>query len=175
MNKASGARRVNGILSAVITCIFLAHAVMGSLSLAYPLSETFVVLVTSGVVLIVAHLAFCVVTSWQMLTDKGRPPSAKKKRHLMYKWVSGVLLAFVAAAHMSEAGHGQSITASPEHLIVLLFLMAILAIHILFGIKSLLKDVALNKGMKVPLRVAVCAISLGAIVAVALSLWPWQG
>lgn len=49
-----------------------------------------------GVGIIAVHVALSVGTTRQMLCDRSRPPSAKKKAHQLKKWVSGIAIGVIA-------------------------------------------------------------------------------
>jgi hypothetical protein len=166
VNQRPGLRCINGIVSAILVCFFLAHAALGSASLLCQIPRTFEFLIWVGVGGIAIHILLCTVTSKQMLDDKTRPPSAKKKKHLVLKWLSGTLLVLAAVLHI--AGFGTS-PASGYHnffLVVLLFITALLASHIYIGTKSLLKDLNMDRRYKIPVRLAVCVLALAVAVAI---------
>ena len=174
MGKGSKARHVNGIISAVIVVFFLVHAALGSIE-STPSSESPIRwVIWAGVCLVGVHVLTSIVTSYQQMTDKEFPPSARKKRHLVLKWVTGVLLAsavFVHVSNVQATGAGEAVP--PEALAAAtVVLAAVLAWHIFVGVKSMLTDVGLSKGLMTPLRVIVIVLAvvfaISAIAAVVL-------
>lgn len=107
----------------------------------------------------------CVITSYQMLNDKVRPPSVRKKRHLILKWVTGVLILPVAIMHMG-IGMGLWKMAWPISLLMDIALVICLAWHTFVGVKSLLKDLNINRRYRTVLRIVIC--TLAGIYVVAL-------
>ena len=94
------ARRINGILSACIVVFFLAHGILGSMLPFTGFESPLAWLVWAGVACVVVHIVLSIVTSREQLTDTVRPPSEAKKRHLLLKWITGILLAVVVVAHI---------------------------------------------------------------------------
>lgn len=164
VDQQSKLRRVNGIVSALLVCLFLAHAILGSISLLYPIPRSFTFLIWGGVALVVVHIILCVATSRYMLTDTERPPSKKKKDHLVLKWVSGGLLILTVALHLSGFGNNLTSGFSNSYFALILILIAFLASHEYVGIKSLLKDLDIDRRYRFPLCLAICL--LGAILAI---------
>lgn len=157
------ARHIGGFAAAVLTAFFLVHAVLGALSLHLPIDGRGRVLVWAGVVLAAVHIAICVVTSVQMLSDMERPPSARKRSHLVLKWVTGLLLAVVALAHVVlPVGIAEGLLAVGS----MVLLAAAIGLHACVGAKSLLKDIGVDRQMRMPFRVAVCLVLAASAVAV---------
>lgn len=167
MRKRSTARVVNGVVSAVIAAVFLAHALMGALSLAFGFSNSFAWLIWVGVALVGVHVVLSVVTSREQLSNVDRPPSPRKKRHLALKWGSGLALAVLAGLHVATRLFPDTVTdaAALMETAVLVLLSAALAAHVCIGCRSLLKDLSLNRDWKWPLRTAVL-VCAGVVVAV---------
>ena len=165
--KLRHARLVNGIVCAVLLVFFLVHAVLGGASAAFDIPRNLKFLVWAGVVLVCAHVALCVVTSHQMMTDAERPPSDKKKKHLALKWVTGVILLALALVHivaLNVVGEG---VVQLTGALLALALLVVLAVHLWAGTKSLLKDLSIDRKYRNPLRAVIVAI---AVVAGALLL-----
>lgn len=163
MRDGSKARRFNGIVSAIIVVVFLVHAVMGSVSALVGLESPFSIIVWGGVVLVVIHVITSVVTSNEQLNDVEHPPSSRKKRHLLLKWVTGGLLGVVAAVHIILPKS----TFTAMALIVVLTI--VLAVHLCVGGKSLLKDVGLSTRYKMAYRIVVCMVAAAVVVAILVS------
>lgn len=159
MQKGSKSRRFNGVVAAIITALFLAHAAMGSLSALTGFQSPLSIIVWLGVVLVVVHVIASVVTSYEQLSDAERPPSSRKKRHLALKWVTGGLLGVVAVAHIVFPKSTMAATA------LVVVLAIVLAVHLCVGGKSLLKDIGLDVRYKMAYRVVVCVIAGAAVVA----------
>jgi hypothetical protein len=172
MKHQLGWRRINGIVSAILVCFFLSHATLRSVSLLYPIPYSFGFLVWVGIGLIAAHAALSIVTSQQMLSDKIRPPSAKKKRHLVLKWLSGLLFLLVVALHVAGVYGGFTFSNAHASLVVALLLVLALAAHTFIGTKSLLKDLDVTRRLRVSVRLVVGGISLIIAVVIIVILLP---
>ena len=168
MRNRSTARFVNGVISALVVSFFLAHSLLGALEGLVPLDgpATWVMWLGAGAVLV--HVAASAVTSYGQLADAEFPPSPRKKRHLLLKWVSGGVLAGMAVAHIVciQAFGPDSVQTSALSTALALVLVAALAVHSWIGAKSLVTDLGLSKGLMFPFRVAVCALAVvaGSIV-----------
>ena len=161
MNKRSTARTINGIVSAVIVCVFLIHATLGSLQphLALPAPPRWIV--WAGMVFVGIHVVVCIVTSYEQLTDRVRPPSPAKKRHLVLKWATGIALIAVAGIHIwrvQEIGAAAALR-SPEGAVWTVALAVLLAMHIWAGSKSLLKDLGIDRRWRGAVRAGACAFA----------------
>lgn len=164
MRGESKARLVNGVVSAAIVLLFLAHALMGGASFIWGFSSPLSVLVWVGVALAAVHVVLSVVTSREQLNDAERPPSPRKKRHLALKWATGLLLAGAAAAHVA-------LPKGPVLGVVLIAVVAVaLAVHVCVGSKSLLKDIGVDRRFKTAFRIVVCAVSAGAVLCVIIAV-----
>lgn len=162
MRKRVTPRFVNGVIALVITVAFIVHGVLGSVSGLTGYTSPFTWLIWGAVGLVGAHVVASVVTSYQQLTDSKRPPSPRKKRHLLLKWVTGGLLAVAAAGHILLP-KGSAIAS-----VAIIIVAVTLAVHLCVGAKSLLKDLGADARHKMAFRVAVCAFAalfaLGALV-----------
>ena len=169
MRKRSNMRLVNGVVSAAIACFFLAHGLLGSLVpfVAYTGFPRWIVWV--GIGFVAVHVCLSVATSYEQLTDAQFPPSARKKRHLALKWATGGLLAAAVAIHV-VCMRATSAFSPVTIALVAIVLAAVLAVHVWVGMKSLLKDIGLSKGLITPLRVATCALAVAFAVAAVASL-----
>jgi succinate dehydrogenase hydrophobic anchor subunit len=153
-------RHANGVVTAVVVCFFLIHGLLGSFAPSVAYSQVMRMAVWVGVGLVAVHAVLCVVTSYEQLTDTEFPPSINKKRHLVLKWVTGVLLAGAVAVHVICMRNPGAFAAGPfVPRLALAVLAAVLAWHTCVGVKSLLKDVGLSRSLRTPLRVAVCILA----------------
>ena len=101
-----------------------------------------------------------IVTSRQMLHDAERPPSRRKKRHLVLKWVTGLALLLIACVHALLPEHA---AAWPS---VSILVALALAVHMYVGGKSLTSDLGLPRGMCIAFRLV--AIAWAGIVCIGL-------
>ena len=184
MHKRSTTRLINGIIAAIVVCLFAVHGILGALETMLPIAPTLVWVVWFGVCLVGVHVLLSIATSYLQLTDTENPASARKKRHLLLKWITGVLLAIVIAIHIANpaARAGSTgVLASPNALadsaalanpaalkITLAVLAALLAWHIYVCMKSLLADIGIDSKWLVPLRVVVCVVAAVITVVVLL-------
>lgn len=107
-----------------------------------------------GVGIIAVHMALSVGTTRQMLCDRSRPPSAKKKAHQLKKWVSGIAVGVIAVAHvLLDFG-------SVAWAIVALLLDVALATHVCISAKSLAKDLGLGSKSRYAVRVLAILVAL---------------
>ena len=155
-------RKANALAAALLTAFFLAHALLGAFSRLFLNADAPTIIVWAFIFVAFVHIALCLITSRLVLTDTVRPPSRKKKNHLWLKWASGAALAACAAPHAL----GWDASARWFTLLVL----ALLAWHAYIGCKSLARDLAMRRGAKTPLRIAIIAASciIGAIAAASL-------
>ena len=162
------ARFVNGVISAIIVVFFIVHGMLGSFGVLAGFTSPFSWLVWLGMALVVAHILVSIITSYQQMTDAEFPPSARKKRHLVLKWVTGGLLAIVACAHIAAINiyGATALQASLSAAAFGVVLCAVLAIHLCVGSKSLLKDLEIDRRHKMAFRVVVCVVC--AAIAIAL-------
>ena len=162
MRKGSTARFVNGVISAFIVVFFVAHSLLGGLEAFIPLESPLAFAVWIGVAVIVLHVATSVVTSYLQITDAQFPPSRRKKRHLVLKWVSGGVLGAIAIAHIAciRAFGPDAVQASAISTLLTLALIITLAVHSWIGAKSLVTDLGLDKRLMYPFRALVCAVAI---------------
>lgn len=162
------ARRACAAATACLCAILAAHFVLGGISLLLPIPHALAPLIWAGAALLVAHVGVCVVTSRQMMTDKMRPPSSKKKRHLALKWATGALVAAVAIAHVAGRAVLENDPAAPASLALSAALAALVGWHACVGAKSFLKDLGLDYRYRGAFRAAACAIAAFAVAAAAI-------
>ena len=166
------ARRINGIVSACIVVFFLAHGLLGSISAITGYRSSLIWLVWAGVACVVAHIVLSIITSRQQLTDTVRPPSDKKKRHLLLKWVSGCALALLVIAHIVSMRMfgAEAVQSSATGAALVIVLAIVLAVHLCLGAKSLLKDLGVDRRWRVAIRVTVCVVTAVIVVAELIAL-----
>lgn len=161
MATRSRTRLANGVVSAGIVVFFIVHASLGSIIGLIPLHSGLAWAVWIGVACATIHVALCIATSIQQLTDTVRPPSINKKRHLVLKWATGVFLLVCAAVHVvvvRTAGADDMIS-SVTGVIVIVALAVALAAHICVGSKSLLKDLNVDRSFRPAVRGAACTFA----------------
>ena len=164
MQKGSNTRFSNGVIAAVITVLFIAHAVLGSASVVAGYTSPFSVLVWVGVALIIIHVVASIATSREQLNDAERPPSVRKKRHLALKWATGIVLAALAILHVALP------KGSSAGVALVMALIVALAVHLWVGSKSLLKDIGIDVRYKAVFRGVICIFALACIVAIIMGL-----
>ena len=165
-------RRANGVVSLCLVGALALHAVANSLRLGGIDAPSFALLAWAAVCAGVAHAALCIATSAAMLSDTERPPSHKKKQHLVVKWVTGALVAIAAGLHVA-ASQGVLGPAGAQAGRWLMVAAAVaLGAHLWTGTRSLLKDVGLPRSWKPAVRalvvggtLVVCALVLSAAYA----------
>ena len=173
MRGSSKERFANGVASALIICFFTLHGMLGAAALLIGFASPFAWLVWVGVALIVVHVLLSVLTSKQQLSDKERPPSQRKVRHLALKWLTGGLLAVAATAHVVVMRmDGDTVPLRLVSTIAIVLVAAALAFHLCVGAKSLLKDIGVDRRFKLAFRIVVCTLcavfALAALAAAVL-------
>ena len=154
-------RRANGIAAVLLLAVFFAHAIMGAFFCWDMFSDELSWIVWVGVGIIAVHVALSVGTTRQMLCDRSRPPSAKKKAHQLKKWVSGIGIGVIAVAHVFlDFG-------SVAWAIVALLVDVALATHVCISAKSLAKDLELGSKSRYAVRVFAILVALlaGTVIA----------
>ena len=172
MKERTTARKINGIVSAIILCLFLLHACLGTLSGFTSLGLGLPLVLYLGMALVLVHVVTCVVTSYEQLTDTVRPPSQKKKQHLVLKWITGVILLGIACFHIVRVNELDLASAihSPIGTAVTIALIAALTWHAWTGAKSLLKDLNIDRKYRNVVRVLVSAVAVLLAGALLLSM-----
>lgn len=162
----STSRRVNAWLSVLVSVLFLLHSCMGAAYFVLPGMRTAPrLLLWLGVLLILAHIVASIITTNQMLTDTVRPPSARKKRHQLKKWVTGVLFVLAAGVHIGAQANG--VLQGASAVLLMAVVSVLLCVHLCTGVKSLTRDMALSPSLRWPLRLLAIAVSV-LVCAVAL-------
>ena len=173
MHKRSRIRLANGIVSAIIVCFFLAHAILGSITGLVTLPNALAFLVWGGVAAIAIHVVLSVFTSREQLADPEHPASERKKRHLALKWATGILLITAASAHVAcvQILGADTFQSTLTGSLTTVALITVLAVHIGVGMKSLVVDLGAGKQLIQPLRIGlvVLAIAIG-VAALAAAL-----
>lgn len=159
--KDSTLRKVNAIAAGIIVVLFALHALLGTLKLSFAhMPSEYAALIWAGVVLVALHVVASIGTTAFMLTDKVHPASTAKKRHQLLKWVTGLLLAALAVAHVLLGFSAR---------VVDVLLAAALAWHCYVGTKSLTRDLNLASQLRTPIRACVILIALGVTVSLVVS------
>ncbi|WP_172136738.1 hypothetical protein [Adlercreutzia sp. ZJ473] len=148
----------------MLVAAFFLHAIVGTLWLRFGFSDHLAWVVWVAVGVAGAHIGLSAATSRSMLTDRQRPPSRRKRMHLVLKWASGGMLLAAALIHMAAGLTGRA----PEARCFLLVVVALLTWHCLVGAKSLLKDLDIPTRLKGSLRALM--ITVAAVVCLALLL-----
>ncbi|MDO5117535.1 MAG: hypothetical protein Q4D34_03520 [Eggerthellaceae bacterium] len=164
------ARVVNAVAACFIMLLFLVHACLGTLKLYWPdMPSSLEFIVWFGVAVIVFHVIASIVTTYEMWTDTVRPPSDRKKRHQVLKWVTGVLLACSIVVHQLCVAQLLPPAAVDTLTLPALIVTAILLCwHLFVGAKSLTRDLNLRGALRTPLRVMFIVITVVVCVAVFL-------
>lgn len=167
MRKHSKTRLVNGVLSTIIVVFFAAHGILGSVSAIAPFDSGLSWAIWIGMACVALHVVVSIATSFQQLTDADYPPSARKKRHLALKWVTGILLLAAVGAHVfCIHTYGAAATqASATGALATIAVAATFAIHACVGGKSLLTDILVNQKHLMAFRVAVCVLAIVFVIA----------
>ena len=170
----SAPRRANGIVAAVLVVFFLcAHSLLGSLSLALPLSNHFAWLVWAVTAVIIVHIVLSAVVTREKLSNPEKPPTTKKKLKMGLRWATGILIAVLVCVHAgSVVLFGSSAVQSTQvGKASVIALIVLVAVHVCTGVKSLVRDLGASKEqkdkLKTPMRLAVC---LFAVILLALVL-----
>ena len=163
-------RKTNGFISLALALLLVVHVAhnLGALNSGAGigvLQVFFPALAWGCVILSFLHIGLSAGTSVKMLNDTERPPSARKKRHLVLKWVTGLALALTTGLHI---GHVMGFVAPGNAAFFwgsLFATLVCLGIHIYTGTRSLLKDIGLPTTWKTAVRIVVIACVLAACAA----------
>ena len=171
--KRSAPRRANGIVAALLVLFFLcAHGLMGSLSLAFPLTNHFTWLVWAATAFVVVHIVLSAIVTREKLFNPEKPPTTQKKLKIGLRWATGILIAAMVCMHVgSVVLYGDSVIQSTSvGKVSLLALIALIAVHVCTGAKSLVRDLGASKEqkekLKTPLRLVICLVAAALFVAV---------
>lgn len=159
---------MNAVVAAVVAVFFLVHALLGGLEGVLPLPPAPSWIIWGAAALAAFHVAASVLTSYQQLNDLERPPSARKKRHLALKWATGGFVLIAASLHVGLIGaYGPGAAqVAVSGAVAAVALVALLAVHVCVGAKSLLVDLGLDKGRMGSVRAATIALAALAAVLV---------
>lgn len=174
--KRSLPRRANGFVAGfLVVFFFLAHSLLGSLSLVAPISNNFAWIAWIGTSVVAVHVVLSVLTTREKLTQADKEPTLKKKLKIAARWATGLAIAAVAGLHITSIVlYGDSAVQSTQvGNVAVLVLVVLLAVHVFLGIKSLVRDLGASKEqkdqLKTPLRVAVCLVAAVYFATVLLS------
>lgn len=162
-------RLANALVASVVAVFFLAHSTLGTASFfveGLSNSVPWLVWIMLGVVAV--HVVASVAATALMLTDARRPPSSRKKRHFVLKWVTGALLALVIGMHVCcLALPSFFFFPASQGKIPLLLLLAALAWHVGIATKSLARDLGISKKTRDAMRAAY-VLAVAALFALVL-------
>ena len=162
-------RLVNALVASAIAVFFLAHSTLGVASLfvkGLVNSVPWLVWIMFGAVGV--HVLASVGATALMLIDTERPPSSRKKRHFVLKWVTGAVLTATIAVHLFCILCPSSLPVFPHQAKAsFLFLLAALAWHVGIATKSLARDLEIGKRTRDIMRV-VYVLAVFALVALVL-------
>ncbi len=163
-------RLFNALVASVVAVFFLVHSGLGTASFFVDGLVNSVPWLVWGMLGVVGvHVVASVAATVLMLTDKERPPSARKKRHFVLKWVTGALLALVIGLHLVCVIFPEGIGLDACQLKVpFLLLLAALAWHVGIATKSLARDLGIGKKTRDVMR-AVYVLAVLALIAFMLS------
>lgn len=153
-------RKVNGAIAGVLCLFFLVHGILGILWTSGAINAELAFVIWAFFIAALVHGLLSIVTSRRMLHDAERPPSRRKKRHLVLKWVTGLALLLIACVHALLPEHA---AAWPS---VSILVALALAVHMYVGGKSLTSDLGLPRGMCIAFRLV--AIAWAGIVCIGL-------
>lgn len=165
MWKTDDIRRANGIATLVLMTVLAMHELAGALFINGVALGGARWLVWAGVVVIVVHVALSVGTTYRMLCDRVRPPSTKKKRHQVKKWVTGLAVAALVVVHMPVVASGASWS------LIALLLDIALAVHLCVSAKSLVKDMGLASSMRFAVRAFAITVAAFAGIGICVALF----
>jgi len=162
------ARVFNAVAAGIIMLLFLVHACLGTLKLYWPeMPSNLEFIVWFGVAIIAVHVIASIVTTYEMWTDTVRPPSDRKKRHQILKWVTGILLLVSIVIHQLCVSELLPPAAVDVLTLPALIVTAILLCwHLFVGAKSLTRDLNLKSAFRTPLRVVFIVITVVVCAAV---------
>ena len=155
-------RKVNGTVAGVLCLFFLVHGILGILWMSDAVPAELAFVIWAFFIIALAHGLLSIVTSRQMLHDAERPPSRRKKRHLVLKWVTGLALLLIACIH-ALLPQGAVLWPTVSILVALA-----LAVHMYVGSRSLASDLGLPREIRIAFRLV--AVIWAVIVCIALLL-----
>lgn len=162
-------RLFNALAASAVAVFFLAHSALGTASVFVEgLSNSVPWLVWAMCGVVAVHVVVSAAATALMLTDTQCPPSSRKKRHFVLKWVTGALLALVIGAHLCcIVFPGFSSLLVGQGKVALLLLLTALAWHVGVATKSLARDLGISKRARDAMR-AVYVLAVAALFALVL-------
>lgn len=159
-------RLFNAVIASVVAAFFLVHSGLGTASFSIESLVNSVPWLVWGMLGAVGvHVVVSVAATVLMLTDAKRPPSSRKKRHFVLKWVTGALLALVIGMHLAYVIFPEGFGLDASQLKVLfLLLLAALAWHVGIATKSLARDLGIGKKTRDIMRAGYVLVVLALIV-----------
>lgn len=148
-------RLVNAGVAALLVAAFLGHALFASAAGADAASRAPYPLLYCLLALAAVHIGLSVATTLLMWNDSMRPPSEKKKRHQVLKWVTGAVVLAVLCVHVVHPAVVPAVTWTASAVLLAAFVW-----HGWTGMKSLARDLRVPGKAKVPLRIALVALAL---------------
>ncbi|MGN0060628.1 MAG: hypothetical protein ACI362_09125 [Coriobacteriales bacterium] len=148
-------RLVNAGVAALLVVAFLGHALFVSAAGVDAASRAPYPLLYCLLALVAVHIALSVATTVLMWNDTVRPPSEKKKRHQVLKWVTGTVVLAVLCVHVVHPAAAPVVTWTASAVLLAAFVW-----HGWTGMKSLARDLRVPGKAKVPLRIALVALAL---------------
>lgn len=148
-------RLVNAGVAALLVVAFLGHALFASAAGVDAASRAPYPLLYCLLALVAVHIALSVATTVLMWNNTVRPPSEKKKRHQVLKWVTGAVMLAVLCVHVVHPAVVPVITWTASAVLLAAFVW-----HGWTGMKSLARDLHVPGKAKVPLRIALVALAL---------------
>ena len=159
-------RLFNALVASVVAVFFLVHSGLGTTSFFVDGLVNSVPWLVWGMLGVVGvHVVASVAATVLMVTDKERPPSARKKRHFVLKWVTGALLALVIGVHLVCVIFPEGIgLGASQFKVPFLLLLVALAWHVGIATKSLARDLGIGKKTRDVMRAGYVAI-LAALIS----------
>ncbi len=157
-------RLVNAGVAALLVVAFLGHALFASAAGVDAASRAPYPLLYCLLALVAVHIALSVATTVLMWNDSVRPPSEKKKRHQVLKWVTGAVVLAVLCVHVAHPAVVPAVTWAASAVLLAAFVW-----HGWTGMKSLARDLRVSGKAKVPLRIALVALALIAFLVMVVA------
>lgn len=157
-------RLVNAGVAALLVVAFLGHALFASAAGADAVSRAPYPLLYCLLALVAVHIGLSVATTLLMWNDSVRPPSEKKKRHQVLKWVTGTVVLAVLCVHVVHPAVVPAVTWAVSAVLLAAFVW-----HGWTGMKSLARDLRVPGKAKVPLRIALVALALIAFLVMVVA------
>ena len=156
-------RRANAWVAAALTLFFFAHEGLGAMTGYGAAPSRWAMLIWAAACLSGLHVVFSILTTIRMATDDERPPSARKLRHQVLKWVTGIVLVLFVILHVIYPFGASGIGGAFAVIVAVA-----LAAHVCVGAKSLAKDIGASAKLKRPLQVIAAGWTTVAVIALIL-------